>query len=378
MSLFKALERVSSKGMNLMRLLSLVTVLVHRLSSMDCPVLKLEMRVRQRGKRPFIVMSLYVAVLMIIVAGVFYYSSQRLIGCSVADTAAMGRALLATLSFAQLGMISIVIPAYSAGTVSGERERGALDLLALTTLESSTIIVQKLLAAIFDALMLVLASIPVMAMVFILGGVSPLEVVEVYGLLIVTTVLIGALGVLCSCFFRNSRASILASYLIVGIYLAGIPIALFWLEGIATVGLSGSASSAPLLFTIMFAIVGGIISSIAYGVLALIVRNRVKLWRTRAFRMGIFGGAYILLVFILSTPSILGVLLGQLGFGHGTPLPLYVNPFYAMSLIVQDGGFSGSGDELARVVTATVLFAVGGLCLFQRLAVLKFNSLRRS
>lgn len=374
----------------------------------DLPVLTHEMRVRQRGARPFVVMFIYTAVLSVVALLVLdiSFASMKTVHHSVPAwvqmpggsgslasemLASYGRRLFGILSVVQLAMIVLIVPAYSSGSVTTEKEKGTFESLALTLMGSSSIITQKMAAAIFQALMLTLANVPVVATVFFLGGVSPLEVALVYLLLIVTAEMLGAMAMFCSCILGSTRASLLASYIAALVFMLGVPLIGGWLSGIGHYGVFNSIADYPLTFTLMFAFVGAIVGLMLYTPLALILRRTTDLWRTRAFRMGIFGGAYTLVLLIFSVPALTDALISAT-FGNGIFLPLYVNPFFAMSLLLGgDTSLSGLLQPSIHsyhttgyfalttsfVVTATLIFGIGSTYFFRQISSYRFEAARR-
>ena len=94
-------------------------------------------------------------------------------------SATVGRGIFADLLMLQTLMVAVLAPAATAGTISSEREHQTLELLAVTPISSFAIVVGKLLSALAWVFVLVLASIPVTALVFVFGGVAPDDVVEV-------------------------------------------------------------------------------------------------------------------------------------------------------------------------------------------------------
>lgn len=372
--------------------------LTTRIPRFDLPMLTHEMRIRMRGGRPFAVMFVYVLVLSAIALAVVYSAAdlqgaprQIAVHQYTSGPAALtgmlamyGRRLFVSLSLAQLAMIALIVPAYGAGTVTAERERGTLALLSLTLLSSSTIIVQKLAAALAQAVMLLIASGPVLGIVFLLGGVSPPEVFVVYCILLSTAAMVGALGVMCSCLLRNTRSSTFMAYLVTLVFLIGMPIGGVWFKNVASMGLYESATSFPLTFTAMFAFSGGVAALVIYGALALLLRKVSQHWRTRAFRMAVFGAVYALLLLALSVPSTTDMLINTL-YRRDVFLPLFVNPLYAISVLTIGGiasplasGGYGCGPMEALVVGATILFAIGCAYPFKQISAARFESLRRT
>lgn len=170
-----------------------------------------ELRGRMRGRRAFISVTIYT----LIVAG-FAWMVGRIIEEGVRQnfgfspqyqSASIGRGIFVALMFLQTLMISVLAPASTAGTISGERERQTLDLLAVTPISSVAIVVGKLLSALTWVFILILASVPVSALVFVYGGVAPDDLVRGYILLFVTAIAFGSLGMFFSALIRRSGAA---------------------------------------------------------------------------------------------------------------------------------------------------------------------------
>lgn len=170
-----------------------------------------ELRGRMRGRRAFISVTIYT----LIVAG-FAWMVGRIIEESVRQnfgfspqyqSASIGRGIFVAIMFLQTLMISVLAPASTAGTISGERERQTLDLLAVTPISSVAIVVGKLLSALTWVFVLILASVPVSALVFVYGGVAPDDLLRGYILLFVTAIAFGALGMFFSALIRRTGAA---------------------------------------------------------------------------------------------------------------------------------------------------------------------------
>lgn len=357
--------------------LDLPTKLRSHLSRVEAPVLVQELRVRQRGMKPFVVAGVYVAILSAIAMLVLRFSPTATHAQTAQSMADLGKQLFALLSFVQLAMIALIVPAYSAGAISSEREKGTFDLLALTLLSSGSIVTQKLLAAIAQALMLIIASAPVVAVVFLLGGVSPGEILTAYGLLFATAVLMGALGTLCSCCLRNSKAATFVTFLIAFAFYAGLPIGGAWFVQVARVGMHESAGLFPWMFLGMFVFVGGVCALMVYAPLALLMHNRPT-WRGRSFRMSVFGGVYALLLLLMSCPAAMNATVAY-SYSQGLFLPLFVNPFAALVYYVDaHGGGSGGYTQANWMIASTLGFSLGAAYLFRYLASARFAGSRRT
>lgn len=343
------------------------------------PVLTQEMRIRQRGAKPFIVMFIYGLVLIALAGLVLgarlttWHSASNYYG----DLARHGRAVFLALMEAQLAMIALAVPAYSAGAVTTERERGTIDLLVLTRLGSSEIVTQKLAAAIGQAIMLIVISLPVVAAVFLLGGVSPTEVAVAYLVLIMMAMAFGATGMLCSCQFASTKTSTFVAYLSVLLFLVGVPVFGHFIDYIGCYGANGSFS---YLVIVAYLVAVSPFAFFVYSMAGWIAdRRRWPLWRVRHIRMAFFGISCIMITALLSTPGVSWVIVNTL-YSQNMFLPLYVNPFVAITWLVDLNSINGAGVYLhASYWPALATIALGCVTtyVFKCMCAFRFEAMRR-
>lgn len=341
------------------------------------PVLTQEMRIRQRGAKPFIVMFIY-GLVLIALAGLVLYQMMMVFGrmhTQPDDLARVGRSVFLALMQAQLAMIALAVPAYSAGAVTTERERGTIDLLVLTRLGSSEIVTQKLAAAIGQAIMLIVVSLPVVAAVFLLGGVSPAEVAVAYLVLIMMAMAFGATGMLCSCQFASTKTSTFVAYLGVLLFLVGVPVFGHFIDYISRYGANGSFS-----YMVVIAYLVGVspFAFFVYSMTGWIAGRRGwPLWRVRHIRMAFFGISCIMITGLLSTPGVSWVIVNTL-YSQSMFLPLYVNPFVAITWLVDVDAF-GSGMYRASCWPALATIALGCVTtyVFKCMCAYRFEAMRR-
>ena len=129
------------------------------------------------------------------VLGIFFFFSR--------DTAVFGRKIVGPWLFAMLHttlsvLLAIVLPPMCADTLSRERREGTLGVLLLTPLRPGTIVAGKMGAHLLRALTLWLATVPVLMVPLLLGGV---------GLVDVTFALVIELGVVSGCLAAGLLAS---------------------------------------------------------------------------------------------------------------------------------------------------------------------------
>jgi ABC-type transport system involved in multi-copper enzyme maturation permease subunit len=80
--------------------------------------------------------------------------------------------LLSAFLTTQLALGVLVIPAFTAGAISGERERGTYDLLYTTLLSPFAIIFSKVTASVSYVILLLAGSAPAACVLYLLGGVE--------------------------------------------------------------------------------------------------------------------------------------------------------------------------------------------------------------
>src|SRR5690606_6689202 len=94
----------------------------------------------------------------------------------------------------ELMLIIFIAPAFTAGAVTGERERKTYDLLQITLLPRPSFIIGKLESALGYIFLLLLAAIPLQSIAFLFGGVSETELIISFVILVVTAIALGTIG----------------------------------------------------------------------------------------------------------------------------------------------------------------------------------------
>ena len=143
-----------------------------------------------RGRRAFVVLTIH----LLVVAGFAWMieTDHRALDRAAASSGGMsasadiGRTLFSSLIFLLTLIVLVLAPASTAGAISLEREKQTLDLLTTTPISSLAIVLGKLLSRPAWVFLLLLASIPVTALVFTFGGVAPDDLVRAYVVLFAT------------------------------------------------------------------------------------------------------------------------------------------------------------------------------------------------
>ena len=117
--------------------------------------------------------------------------------------------------FGQYMLASMMAPSFTAGAITGEKERLSFEMLLASPLRPGSIVVGKLLAALLHLGILMLCSLPIVMLCLPLGGVSPYEVLAAYLAMISSVVLFGAISLWASSYFQRTSASLVVSYLMI-------------------------------------------------------------------------------------------------------------------------------------------------------------------
>lgn len=162
---------------------------------LDNPILLKELRIGLRERKIFLIQSLYLVVLGSATA-LFLFSASA--PTDLLELPDRGRLLHGILFWSQLAMVVLITPSLTCGQISGERENHSLDLLRASRLRTVEIVLGKLGYALAYVGLLLASSLPMVAVVFLLGGVTPGEVAASYGVLALAATLVGLLGLFFS------------------------------------------------------------------------------------------------------------------------------------------------------------------------------------
>lgn len=118
-------------------------------------------------------------------------------------------------------MLIFIMPAITSGSISGERERQTLELMLTTKMKPSEIVLGKLAAALSTVFLMIISSFPIVALVFVYGGITLKDI----GLLLIcylaSALFVGSLGISCSAVFGRSTLATAVSYALTALAVVG-------------------------------------------------------------------------------------------------------------------------------------------------------------
>lgn len=119
----------------------------------------------------------------------------------------------------QLVIIGLIVPIMTAASISGEREKKTMDVLLTTSISPFSIIIGKLASAVIRVMIYVFASVPLMAVSFIIGGLRWTVLIEYIILAFFYAIFAGSIGIFCSAVCKKTITAVVLSYVIYfGIY----------------------------------------------------------------------------------------------------------------------------------------------------------------
>lgn len=141
--------------------------------------------------------------------------------CSLAELAALSRGYLLNTTCLLFLACGIIVPAYAASAFVVERERETLDLLRLTLLRPSSLVLAKLVVAIGFFVMLVVSSLPVVGTILFLVGIAPMELFMLLAIVLLTAIGCALIGIAVSARATSIFRAVMLSYAIVlAVYIA--------------------------------------------------------------------------------------------------------------------------------------------------------------
>ena len=192
-----------------------------------------ELRGRMRGRRAFVIVTLY----LVLLAGFAWMMAlilereyaAALGGSAAFASAQIGRGVFGALLVLETILVVVLTPAFTAGVISQEREKQTLDMLAATPISSLALVIGKLVSALTYVFILIAASVPLTALVFVFGPFDPLHVVSGYVVLVATALGLGAVGLFFSALVQRTQAATIATYGALAAVTAGtFFLAYFW------------------------------------------------------------------------------------------------------------------------------------------------------
>jgi ABC-type transport system involved in multi-copper enzyme maturation permease subunit len=176
------------------------------------PVTVKELRSRMRGRRAFVVLTIYLMLMSGFISLVYLAYASAASQPYGPDSRQAGKVIFASVLGIQSFLVVFIGPAFTTGAISGEKERQTFDLLRTTLLSANSFVMGKLLSALSYVLLLILAAVPLQSIAFLLGGVALAELLISQLLIVVSAVAFALVGLFFSSLMRSTLASSIVTF----------------------------------------------------------------------------------------------------------------------------------------------------------------------
>lgn len=193
--------------------LSSVLSLASRLSPFG-PIFTKELRTTSRRKRNYFLRVIYLGALLLFLLAVHAGSSSSYGGAAMRaqQQAQLGEAFFICFTMFSVLAMALIAPVVTSTAISGERMQKTYHVLLMTPITSWQIVSGKLLSRLLTAFTLLGLSLPVLALVRLLGGVELSQMFGVVCIAVSLAIFMAALGLLLSIMINRAYAVILFCY----------------------------------------------------------------------------------------------------------------------------------------------------------------------
>ncbi|MHC4345089.1 MAG: ABC transporter permease subunit [Planctomycetota bacterium] len=203
------------------------------LSWLTGPIFEKELRVSSRRRRNYALRSAYLLLLTVLIASAWLSTAFTGSGSSIAYTISrmgeLGKNLILTITWFQFFAAQLIAVVMLSNSVSDEIRRGTLDVLMTTPVNSFQVVAGKLFSSLLQLTLLLAVSLPLLAILRVLGGTHWDYVVASLSVTFTSVLFAGSLTMLLSIKLRRPYFVILIMLivLILAYTLASVLIFLF-------------------------------------------------------------------------------------------------------------------------------------------------------
>ncbi len=203
------------------------------------PVALKELRGRMRGARAFVVLTVYIFLMSAFTVLLYaIYSASAEITLNTTG-GVIGKLIFGGVVAIELFLVCFIAPAFTAGAISGERERRTYHLLRTTLLSARRLVFGKLVAALTYIFLLLLVAVPLQSMAFLMGGVTIEEVLLSVELLVVTAIGYGTVGIFFSAVTKRTLNASVLTYALALVMTVALPLSALIFQALLSMFLYG-------------------------------------------------------------------------------------------------------------------------------------------
>lgn len=184
------------------------------------PVYKRELTVSSRSIRMAIIFLIFNSILAIVALfNLFSVVEQVKVTAEIQYSRFLELYLF--VSAIEFLMLLFIMPALTASSVSGERERQTLELMLTTTMSPKEIILGKLWTSLTTMILLAVSALPIQSLVFVYGGITVMDMALLFVCHGIVAFFTGGIGMFCSSLFKRSTLATVCTYTVLVLLVAG-------------------------------------------------------------------------------------------------------------------------------------------------------------
>jgi ABC-type transport system involved in multi-copper enzyme maturation permease subunit len=174
----------------------------------------------RRGKY-LLFRSLYATALLLLLFVLYiqYENGSRVATRGTSWMANFGEAFFFAFMSAQLVVVFLLTPVWTAGAIAVEKERGTLEFLFSTELGSRDIVLGKLVSRLANLVLLLLTGLPILSLTQLWGGMDPDLVLAGFAATAISMISLAGLSMVNSVYALRARDATLVTYLVALAYL---------------------------------------------------------------------------------------------------------------------------------------------------------------
>ncbi len=183
------------------------------------PIFNREFLTVPRRWRHYVTRVAYLGALWIIGVTAWLATGGWLRPATLGDTARFGPLLFQVLTFVELALLLFFSALSAASAVALEKDRRTFLLLLLTDLRNSEIVLGKLLGSVLPIGLLLAATVPLLMLLLLLGGIDPRQVLQALVIVAAAALAAGSLGGLVALWRDRTFQSLALTVLLLVLYL---------------------------------------------------------------------------------------------------------------------------------------------------------------
>jgi ABC-type transport system involved in multi-copper enzyme maturation permease subunit len=187
------------------------------------PILLRVVETNSKRKRDLLFRCIYLGALLGLVLFLLVQVTGQM--SDIAELTKQSGQIFRKLSYAQLMLVALLSPIFTASAITQEKDSQTYDILLSTPLTNGQIVLGSLLSRLFFVVALLISGIPIFAITQVFGGVAIRDIAMSCLIACATAFITGSVAIAIACLKVGTRRTIFSFYLFILLYLS-IPWAL--------------------------------------------------------------------------------------------------------------------------------------------------------